>query len=475
MLNLKKLRLHLLFSSLPYVAITAESLNSFIYFIPIILIVGLLDFFFIKNDTPSKRFLYAFLFISLNLFLYGSILLDIWGQVSSQVRNYTGKNVSEFIKVFSDIKYFIFIFLVLLVIIYYFFFYKKQNTFFKVVVLLFCFTSLLKNVVFTKTKTQQIVKYERDALLFDEQKDIEKKKLLLIILDEYASPQELRKVDPSRNYNGFIDYLNKNNWSIKESFKSLEASTINSLASLFNYNLNMSNPELFTKVKNPNSNFSYILDREHTTESFLVNDLKQKGIKIKSYGLFPFERSSVSDFEYYNEKKTMFLNIGAFIDIFKYLEKSEFLYTILKKTFLKSIEIKYFLQKYKNNVFDSFHENEIEKYDFLYYHFLMPHTPFRFNDEFKYEGSSTSQYLKFWEFTNKKIIEILKKIEKKDYRIIISGDHGYRGDKAMEKLNTFSAFYGFSEDHLEKVKTVQDIGSLINYYSIGGHIPSSKK
>ena len=48
------------------------------------------------------------------------------------------------------------------------------------------------------------------------------------------------------------------------------------------------------------------------------------------------------------------------------------------------------------------------------------------------------------------------------YRVIISGDHGFRGYKTLNPNYTFTAIYGFDESSIKKIKSVQDLGSLIN-------------
>ena len=50
------------------------------------------------------------------------------------------------------------------------------------------------------------------------------------------------------------------------------------------------------------------------------------------------------------------------------------------------------------------------------------------------------------------------------YRIILTGDHGYRGDDRINPQNTFTALYGFDKADVDKIKSVQDLGSLINHY-----------
>jgi hypothetical protein len=69
----------------------------------------------------------------------------------------------------------------------------------------------------------------------------------------------------------------------------------------------------------------------------------------------------------------------------------------------------------------------------------------------------------YWNFTNKKLQLILAQIiNENKYRIILTGDHGFRSDKRINPHFTFTAFYGFNNYDLEKINSVQDLGSLIN-------------
>ena len=61
-----------------------------------------------------------------------------------------------------------------------------------------------------------------------------------------------------------------------------------------------------------------------------------------------------------------------------------------------------------------------------------------------------------------KLIRVLSMEKFNNVRVIISGDHGFRSDLTVQK-NTMAAFKGFEEKSIEKIRTVQDIGSLILY------------
>ena len=63
------------------------------------------------------------------------------------------------------------------------------------------------------------------------------KPILLIVSDEYASPDGLYQIYKDSSLYEFSNHLSKNGWITKNSFYSYETSTIHSLSSLFNFNL----------------------------------------------------------------------------------------------------------------------------------------------------------------------------------------------------------------------------------------------
>ncbi len=101
---------------------------------------------------------------------------------------------------------------------------------------------------------------------------------------------------------------------------------------------------------------------------------------------------------------------------------------------------------------------------FVYVHLLMPHAPLMFNPEFPFRKiNNLKNYEAFWRFTNQKLEKVLTNLSKENkYKIILTGDHGLRGDSKIDFHNTFSAFYGFDHSAIDHVKSVQDLGSLIN-------------
>jgi hypothetical protein len=105
---------------------------------------------------------------------------------------------------------------------------------------------------------------------------------------------------------------------------------------------------------------------------------------------------------------------------------------------------------------------------FFYLHLLMPHPPLYYIGSKSYQPSpyqnKVSNYLDFWQFTNEQVYThlILPLIQSQKFKIILTGDHGYRfyPDQINPYL-TMTAYYGFPKEQTEQIKSVQDLGSLI--------------
>jgi hypothetical protein len=94
----------------------------------------------------------------------------------------------------------------------------------------------------------------------------------------------------------------------------------------------------------------------------------------------------------------------------------------------------------------------------------MPHGPMQYMPDFSIrKQNNLINYKAYWNFTNQKLNILLRELIKDNrYRIILTGDHGYRRDKRINPHYTFSAFYGFKKESIDRIESVQDIGSLIN-------------
>jgi predicted AlkP superfamily phosphohydrolase/phosphomutase len=117
---------------------------------------------------------------------------------------------------------------------------------------------------------------------------------------------------------------------------------------------------------------------------------------------------------------------------------------------------------HNEKVFKELNSSRISGKTFVYAHFYMPHKPYYYGSEFPFREVNLYNYIEYWKFANNKINENLKRLTKKDVRIILTSDHGYRSGSNVNPLNCFAAFYGFEKSELEDIKSVQDIGILIN-------------
>ena len=100
--------------------------------------------------------------------------------------------------------------------------------------------------------------------------------------------------------------------------------------------------------------------------------------------------------------------------------------------------------------------------EFVYVHYLLPHGSFYLENEFPYLKRNLDIYILFWDYCNVKIIKYLSSIENlKTWKIIISGDHGFRSSHLINPSKTQSAFYNFQDDEIDSISMVQDIGGLL--------------
>jgi hypothetical protein len=272
------------------------------------------------------------------------------------------------------------------------------------------------------------------------------KPVILIILDEYASPNELYKNKKDSSIFNFNNTLISYGWQVKDDQYSDNLTTAHSLSSLFNYNYKLKDSSLSIDQS--------ILNLRRST---LLSDLQKKGVSLLNFGIF--------DINKYN----------AFTKIYFY-ENEELQTNFLKKVFAKSIlgllyesfpgsRQLYYNRTILEHGYKKIMLNTNQK-TFIYLHLLMPHSPLEYKGyrNFELSNPNLENYISYWLFTNSLVIEKLVNplMKSNKFKIIMTGDHGYRGDN--EKVNahkTFTAYYGFDPSQVAKVKSVQDLGSLI--------------
>ena len=279
------------------------------------------------------------------------------------------------------------------------------------------------------------------------------KPIILIVLDEYSSPNELYKIVKDSSVYNFSNNLKKSGWEVLNNSYTYESSTIHSISSIFNFNL--SKDSLYEK-----QNIETIISKK-MIKAELLDSLNSKGVSFYNYGIFHMG----------NTKPLTQLYLYPINFAEHFLIRTTF---FRKKNESNNFNLKVLLTSYGNilnhntNILNNLQiliKENISKKSFTYIHLYMPHTPFYYGSAFpiKHEVNFENYFL-FWKFTNTKIEALLDSINKQgDYRIIITGDHGYRRNEHKENYHySFTAFKGFDSLALKQIESIQDIGLLIN-------------
>lgn len=276
------------------------------------------------------------------------------------------------------------------------------------------------------------------------------KPIVLIILDEYSAPDDLYASIQDSSVYEFSNFLKHNDWIVNNKFYSNEISTIHSLSSMFNFNI--SNEINFSERTVEN------LAHFNLLNSKLNDEFIKKNIDVVNFGIFDFGSTKPLTRLYYYPK--------SFFELFF----ANSIYHVVRIPLLNFFETNRDLSFYPMEEHNKYLFNKLpdtlsliksNKF-FLYSHFYMPHNPILYRPEIQLLPNNFTNYLLFWNFTNSKIKDLIVELTKKNkYKIIITGDHGYKGDKRFNPNLTFSAFYGFNEEIPMFGGTVQDLGYLI--------------
>lgn len=406
------------------------SFKIFILFIIIIIFDYIYYFIYykLKNKIIIFSAIHAFLFI---FFYYSNILLFF-------------KTLDEHtLNLKLTAKYILPLIMVIIIYLIYKLKHKISNSFYvlNIFLIILSFVKVqnsikLKNINFENIKGHPITLNQK-----------KNKPVILIIIDEYASPIELRNNYKDNSIFNFQKNLLNEKWIVRNHMYSEDTSTINSLASMFNFNF-QSNDQLL----------SIPFSRAKLKSSSLFDSLEKKGIKFYNYGIFDIGKSKAMSKIVFYENET---------------QKKYFIENFFSRTLIIP------LMNYKKENFQNRHNrlnidytfsnlNKIENNSFVYIHLLMPHSPYEFlgkNYSYIDNGAANKldNYYDYWKFCNKilthKLLELTKEHK---YRLILTGDHGFRGEYKINSHYTFTAFYGFEQETIENIKSVQDIGSLIN-------------
>ncbi|HSB92945.1 MAG TPA: sulfatase-like hydrolase/transferase [Flavitalea sp.] len=277
------------------------------------------------------------------------------------------------------------------------------------------------------------------------------KPVILIIADEYQSPKDMAEVMKDSSLLNFSDSLSTKNWITKNQFTSLEWSTIYSISSLMNFNLSEN-----TKYSQQNVMNIGIHKLSHPA---LQDSLLKKNVSFINYGIFDLGKQAAFNRLYFYPRNFVqhFLIYTSFY-VLKYSTGGFNIDGFQEKFSPFEAHNKKVLETLADTL------SQVSPRTFVYAHLMMPHKPFQHNPDFPLRiTNNISDYKDYWAFSNRKIAELLQKLTAENkYRIIITGDHGYRRSDSLNPRNTFSAFYQFDSAAVSQVHSVQDLGSLVN-------------
>jgi len=279
------------------------------------------------------------------------------------------------------------------------------------------------------------------------------KPIILIVMDEYSSPDELYKILKDSAVYTFSNSLKKAGWEVRNRSYTYEKSTIHSISSLFNFNL--SKDSSYGIQKNEN-----IISKK-MMRAALMDSLNSKGVSFSNYSIFHIGNTEpLTQLYLYPTSFTEHFLIKTAFAKEKILSNNFKFKNLIKINSNVIGHNNYIL----NNLTNELGANKNNK-RFIYAHLFMPHPPFDLGAEFPIKHTiNFENYFLFWKFTNTKMETLLDTINKQgDYRIILTGDHGFRKNEHNENFHyTFTAFKGFDSLALKQIESIQDIGLLIN-------------
>jgi hypothetical protein len=281
----------------------------------------------------------------------------------------------------------------------------------------------------------------------------DQKPIVLIVLDEYSSPDELYKIMRDSSVYNFSNNLENKGWEVRNSSYTYESSTIHSISSIFNFNL--SKDSLYDK-----QNTETIVSKK-MLKAALLDSLSNKAVAFNNYSIFHMGNTKpLTQLYLYPTNFTEHFLIRT-----TYAEEKNKSGNFKFKNLIKSYGNIFEHNAYiLNNLPTILRENKNKK-SFTYVHLFIPHAPFYYGEEFPVKHViNFENYFSFWKFTNTKMEALLDSINKQgDYRIILTGDHGYRRNEHKENYHySFTAFKGFDSLALKQIETIQDIGLIVN-------------
>lgn len=425
-----------------YHSIFFSLINLFILFL-VFIIIQFFQSFLYNNKLIYIQILSPFILICFITIFYGFIIVNLFTKIDFFIFKEHTLRGRSFILLFT---------IPILIIEEIFLIYKRsffyvQNIFFTILFIIASLSSISNPTV------KEDIHFFNTSIKHITNNTLVNKPIVLIITDEYSSPDELFMLHRDSSIFKYSKSLKENGWTIKPHFFSYETSTIHSLSSLFNFNL--SKDTEYSKISISS------IGSEKLIKSVFYDSLITKGISIINYGIFDLGDSKPIMRLYYYPKN--------FIELILFYSAYPYIFQNTGSLNIKGFQNSYYpMESHNRNIFNNLNDS-IQKIaslnTFIYVHLYMPHGPMVLHPEFKLRRLSTDNYIEFWRFSNLKFENLLNNLTKNNkVRVIVTGDHGFRSDKKINPHYTFAAFYGFEKANLDSISSVQDLGSLINSY-----------
>ena len=438
----------LLVLSIPYLILSFKGDHYFSF-----IEASLISFFFLLIDFFLDK-------IDMKLFYYVSAIITSYFLYSLIIYNDT-----YYVIHLLRFRSFSVIFILVMCLIFFFQTFKSQDSsFLNTILIVF---SLIQIFNFkTDIPPHEIFKnYNFQTDIIDLKSPVNNQEpLIFIIVDGLTTSSEIYSVTNDTLDLEFEKYLISNKYKVLNKFKSESAWTQFSLTSLFNFNLHKSDTLKKLELLETNN----VFEKDFRTlihQNLLVDSLNKYGVNSYSYGSWPFMKAKKSENVLYLWKKIQFN-----FDI-EFLKEYKILKSIFHKSVLNFIDSRFL--NGKNFVFDTYRKITLDNLEtlnfksntFYYFHFLAPHDPYSYFDEFPYLEKNNNDFMthvNYRRFMMRKLTKTLSLDKFNNVKIILSGDHGLRSNYTNDKL-TMAAFRGFEEEIISKLRSVQDLGSLIFY------------
>jgi hypothetical protein len=416
------------------------SFNSFFILISILILIEIGVKILLNKLIKKEWYISIFVSSFFIIFFYGNYPVD-------PIFNLFNKNWGIIIRGKSIV---IFILIGIILFQYYWIIQRnKTYKFFNIFLIIFSIITFISGHNPNKNIENNVITSRKIDLSSSHIKS-EIKPIILIIADEYNSPYNLYTLFNDSSLFDFSKQLIKSNWIVNNNSYSNETSTIHSIASIFNYNLSLD-----TNYKKRSMEYIWY---HFLKKSTLIEELYQKKVQFINYGIFDLnDKRAFSHLYIYPKNFTeQFLLYSCYL----FAKRSSINFNGKKLSGKNEIIMehnKYFVYNSSELL------KNIKTNSFAYIHLFMPHAPLQFEPEFKRkELKNICDYKEYWNFSNRKILSLLKGLTKSNqYRIILTGDHGLRG-MPTDPHSTFTAYYGFDSLSVSKIKSVQDLGILIN-------------